>query len=175
MVIGVNGVPSVLPYGRRGGGGTMVSGSRSYGIFVDAQLTVAPSEPCCRSQLSATEDGRRWKSISGDDTHCTVHSSARSRKATMSSNPYAPPKANVEQQSNAFEVPHDVLGKIKAATIAGIISGCITLLFTSIVVFRGDTTSFTGACIILYYYLRGAQGTFAYHKLRQQHLRQMSV
>lgn len=144
----------------------------------------------------------------------------------MSSNPYAPPKANVEQQSGPFEVPHDVLGKIKAAAIAGVISGCITLLLTLIATFVQDVTGFIDAwtfldvllifgltfgiykksrscavvmlvyfvcskiyvymatgkalglfftAIFLYYYFRGVQGTFAYHKLRKQHLRQAPV
>ena len=141
----------------------------------------------------------------------------------MSSNPYAPPRANVERQSGSFEAPHDVLAKIKAATIAGLISGCLTLLFTVIAIFARDVTGFvdawslvdvflifgltfgihrksrscavgmlvyfviskiyiymqTGkasgvlfAAIFLYYYFRGVLGTFAYHKLRQEHLRQ---
>ena len=142
----------------------------------------------------------------------------------MFSNRYAPPKASVEQQGASFEAPHDVLGKIKAATIAGLVSGGVTLLLTLIAISSRDVTGFidawnfvdvflifgltfgiykksrfcavamlvyfvlskiyifmaTGkasgvifAMIFLYYYVRGVQGTFAYHKLRRQHLLQL--
>jgi len=48
----------------------------------------------------------------------------------VSSNPYAAPRANVDLPETQAPVPAQVLKKIRNAWIAGIVSGCVTLVFT---------------------------------------------
>jgi serine/threonine-protein kinase len=138
----------------------------------------------------------------------------------MAANPYAPPRAIVEDRGD-FEAPPDVLKKIKNAAVAGAISCGITLIVTAltlvnvnilgfmnawqfldvaligglafgiyrksracavimllyfiaskimIVAATGRASGLVLAVVFLYYYALGVQGTFAYHKLRKEHL-----
>ncbi|SRR5712692_487560 len=48
----------------------------------------------------------------------------------MTSNPYSPPKANVQSSEREPTIPMEVLKKIRNAWIAGVISGCLTLVVT---------------------------------------------
>ena len=62
----------------------------------------------------------------------------------MSANPYAPPKANVEDAVD-FEAPPDVLKKIRNAAVAGAISGGLTLLLTVLTLGNVHLVSFINA------------------------------
>lgn len=48
----------------------------------------------------------------------------------MTTNPYSPPAADLAIEQPMPEIPPEVLKKIKGAWIAGVISGCMTLLIT---------------------------------------------
>jgi hypothetical protein len=52
----------------------------------------------------------------------------------MSPDPYSPPTATVGIERPPLLVPHEILKKIKGAWVAGIISGCMTLLVTLLAV-----------------------------------------
>ena len=52
----------------------------------------------------------------------------------MSSNPYSPPTSTLTIEQPIIDVPPTTLKKIKGAWVAGLISGCITLLVTMLAI-----------------------------------------
>lgn len=50
----------------------------------------------------------------------------------MPNNPYSPPKATLEQSAPPIDIPEGIAKKIKNCWMAGLISVCITVVFTLI-------------------------------------------
>lgn len=63
-------------------------------------------------------------------------------------NPYKAPDANLQIIVEKPEIPVEVLKKIKNGWIAALISGCATLIFTTIAIFGKDITGFVDSSML---------------------------
>jgi hypothetical protein len=94
----------------------------------------------------------------------------------MSTNPYKPTAANLDQVEPDLTVPEDIAKKIKSGWIAGLASISFTMAFilwsffgTEIIMWMdaGAPTGWPMAFAFMWFFYQGVAGTFQYHRWKR--------